>query len=131
MITLTIYSPDGLSKKMSEHTTIAGALGNGDGHACDIRCSDCQLARINRTYCHETGCPEAWRDTPKPCGFCGGDFIPEFRTQFLCADCAAIQAEWETEALEDAQADSEAARAERVIEALDDIDETDDNDNEP
>lgn len=51
-------------------------------------CESCQSLAINGIPCHETGCPDAWRDRPYCCGECGADFIPESRQHRLCPDCA-------------------------------------------
>lgn len=51
-------------------------------------CSHCQAATINGVRCHETGCPDAWRDYAKPCRECGCDFAPESRWQSVCDDCS-------------------------------------------
>jgi hypothetical protein len=42
---------------------------------------------INGLLCHETGCPDAWRDHDKKCFDCGCDFIPSFRDSAKCYDC--------------------------------------------
>ncbi len=53
------------------------------------RCDSCEIARINGVRCHETGCPESWRDEIRECPWCGSEFEPEDRTQrFCCEDCA-------------------------------------------
>jgi hypothetical protein len=52
-------------------------------------CTGCELLRINGTLCHETGCPEAWRDSVRECVSCGFDFKPDERWQRFCAEeCA-------------------------------------------
>jgi hypothetical protein len=52
------------------------------------RCSACQLLRINGVVCHETGCPEAWRDYQRECEWCGSLFTPEYRGESFCSeDC--------------------------------------------
>ncbi len=48
-------------------------------------CKSCELLRINGVVCHETGCPEAWRDKTRECKFCGCDFVPETRGQTCCS----------------------------------------------
>ena len=50
-------------------------------------CNGCAPATINGVFCHELGCPDAWRDYTKECGECGCDFMPEDRYQTVCNDC--------------------------------------------
>jgi hypothetical protein len=52
-----------------------------------MQCQSCELLRINGVVCHETGCPDAWKDYDIPCFQCGCDFRPEERGQRLCPDC--------------------------------------------
>ena len=49
-------------------------------------CDQCQALAINGVNCHETGCPDAWQDTPHYCGWCGAQFAPEERGQQSCDD---------------------------------------------
>lgn len=64
-----------------------------------ITCNSCQLVRINGVVCHETGCPESWRDPvtgkgyPVPCFQCGCDFEPEERPSRYswCPDCQGYE----------------------------------------
>lgn len=35
------------------------------------RCTQCEIAYVNGVRCHETGCPEAWRDEEVKCKWCG------------------------------------------------------------
>ncbi len=51
-------------------------------------CQSCNAVAINGVNCHETGCPDAWRDKPKRCFDCGCKFIPEVRFANICQDCA-------------------------------------------
>jgi len=50
-------------------------------------CDGCQVLRISGVLCHETGCPEAWRDRPTACADCGFEFMRESRYQTLCHEC--------------------------------------------
>lgn len=50
------------------------------------RCSSCQIVRINGVVCHETGCPEAWKDSLRECKECGTEFVPTERAQACCDD---------------------------------------------
>ena len=53
------------------------------------QCDQCEALMINGVYCHETGCPEAWRDYKTDCAFCGFDFTPEIKDQAFCSqECA-------------------------------------------
>lgn len=49
-------------------------------------CDSCQLVRINGVVCHETGCPDAWKDEIRECEECGSEFKPESRLQYCCDD---------------------------------------------
>lgn len=49
-------------------------------------CSSCQLVRINGLVCHETGCPEAYKDERRMCKNCGSTFTPTVRQQRMCDD---------------------------------------------
>ena len=54
-----------------------------------IVCHSCELVRINGLVCHETGCPDAWRDSNRECKECGTKFVPEERHQKFCEpECA-------------------------------------------
>ena len=57
-----------------------------------MRCPQCQIAYINGIRCHETGCPEAWKDYDRECDHCGCDFRPEERYQRFCSPCCACSA---------------------------------------
>ena len=60
---------------------------NGDEitlHGCD----GCSPSMINGVLCHETGCPEAWRDHTVSCFECGCEFRPSERYQRVCDDCS-------------------------------------------
>lgn len=50
-------------------------------------CDSCELLRINGVVCHETGCPDAWKDHEIACRVCGFDFLREERWQAVCPDC--------------------------------------------
>ena len=52
-----------------------------------IRCDSCQAAVINGMFCHETGCPGAWKDQDVKCRECDEEFTPEERWQTICRDC--------------------------------------------
>jgi hypothetical protein len=51
-------------------------------------CDGCSPSRINGVFCHETGCPDAWRDHATECFECGCEFFPEEPHQNICEDCA-------------------------------------------
>ena len=48
------------------------------------RCWSCEAVMINGLYCHEAGCPEAWKDEQRECSWCGNLFVPEDRMQKTC-----------------------------------------------
>ena len=50
-------------------------------------CDGCSPSVINGVFCHEHGCPDAWRDRKIACGECGCDFYPTERYQSVCDDC--------------------------------------------
>ena len=63
---------------------------NGDKiRLTECGCDGCSPAVINGILCHETGCPDAWRDNSIECHECGCDFIRSEKTESLCPDCAA------------------------------------------
>ena len=47
-------------------------------------CDQCQALMINGVYCHEAGCPDAWKDSVRECLECGCTFTPEDRGQQFC-----------------------------------------------
>jgi len=51
-----------------------------------MRCNSCEAAMINGVYCHETGCPDAWRTVTRECKWCGSTFKPEEAGQTFCDD---------------------------------------------
>ena len=57
--------------------------------ATRTRCNSCEALMINGVYCHETGCPDAWKSYTRECFECGFDFSPEERYQRVCQDCQA------------------------------------------
>lgn len=61
---------------------------NGDEISLHCGCDGCSPSMINGVLCHETGCPEAWRDIPKACFVCGCDFLREGRFDTICPDCS-------------------------------------------
>ena len=50
-------------------------------------CDGCAPAMIQGVLCHETGCPDAWRDYTKKCRECGCKFLRTDRWQVECEDC--------------------------------------------
>ena len=51
-------------------------------------CNSCEVLFINGVKCHETGCPEAYKDQIKECAWCGAEFTPEVKYQNCCSeDC--------------------------------------------
>jgi hypothetical protein len=50
-------------------------------------CYGCSPSRINGVFCHEYGCPEAWKDKPKTCFMCGCEiFVPNGVSE-ICPEC--------------------------------------------
>jgi hypothetical protein len=60
---------------------------NGDKITLLCGCDGCSPSVINGVFCHETGCPEAWRDREAECFDCGCAFYRSDRHQRLCDDC--------------------------------------------
>lgn len=50
-----------------------------------IQCDSCQIVRINGVICHETGCPNAWKNAQRECPWCGRAFKPKERRQKCCS----------------------------------------------
>jgi len=50
-------------------------------------CDGCSPSMINGVFCHEQGCPDAWRDKTKVCDECGFEFNPSERYQSVCVGC--------------------------------------------
>jgi hypothetical protein len=57
-----------------------------------MKCQSCDSVYINGIFCHESGCPDAWKDKKIKCFDCGFDFIPQERYQTVCIDCQEAQA---------------------------------------
>jgi len=49
-----------------------------------MNCNSCEALTINGVYCHETGCPEAWRDETRECKWCGTKFTPDSPDHTFC-----------------------------------------------
>ncbi len=64
------------------------------------QCSHCEAMMINGVYCHETGCPEAWKTEEVKCRNCGFDFVPEEQGRNICDDCISEADNQYTESLE-------------------------------
>lgn len=60
---------------------------NGDPITLPGGCDGCAPCAINGVFCHETGCPDAWRDEARECKECGFGFQPDERHQTCCDDC--------------------------------------------
>lgn len=86
MITATTQT----GKKFAAETTKEALRLAGAAIApVSVRCDQCQLAVINGVVCHETGCPNSWRDETRSCKWCGQSFKPEERHQTCCCPCCA------------------------------------------
>jgi hypothetical protein len=48
-------------------------------------CESCEALNINGIKCHETGCPDAWKDKYIECKECGTLFQPEEKYQVCCS----------------------------------------------
>ena len=49
-------------------------------------CDSCNVISINGMNCHETGCPDSWRDYEGECVECGQSFTPEYKGQKFCSE---------------------------------------------
>ena len=67
-----------------ERTSPRTSYRNGDPIRLACGCDSCNPDMINGSLCHETGCPDAWRDYETECAFCGCDFWPEDSGQLCC-----------------------------------------------
>jgi hypothetical protein len=47
-------------------------------------CQSCEVLTINGILCHETGCPNSWKDKVIECKNCGTEFVPEEKGQKFC-----------------------------------------------
>ena len=54
-----------------------------------VTCASCEVLVINNVICHETGCPDAWKDETRNCVWCGRPFKPADRGQDFCDDSCA------------------------------------------
>ena len=51
-------------------------------------CDSCEAIVINGVLCHESGCPDSWKDEERECNWCGSTFKPEDKDQnFCCHTC--------------------------------------------
>jgi len=54
-----------------------------------VHCDQCAAVAVNGQLCHEVGCPVAWKDVKKSCGWCGTMFEREAEYQQCCSvDCS-------------------------------------------
>lgn len=63
---------------------------NGDPVHLSCGCNSCNPVRIDGVFCHETGCPDAWRDYERECFECGCEFLREDKFQQTCSDCREL-----------------------------------------
>ena len=49
-------------------------------------CDSCEVLTINGVKCHETGCPDAWKEYEVECKWCGTKFKPETKGQDCCSE---------------------------------------------
>lgn len=66
--------------------------GNGDEITLSCGCDGCNPFMINGVLCHETGCPESWRDYMAECSECGCDVFPRHANpgrHYVCDECSA------------------------------------------
>jgi hypothetical protein len=77
---------------------------NGDEISLSCGCDGCSPSMINGVLCHESGCPDAWKDRPVSCFECGCQF---YRTESIhqrnCSDCSEPNLPDEDDTLYDAE----------------------------
>lgn len=49
-------------------------------------CPSCEVLWVNGRKCHESDCPDAWRDSRRSCQWCGTRFTPSEPNQTCCDD---------------------------------------------
>ena len=49
-------------------------------------CNQCEILYIQGIRCHETGCPDSWKDVKRECNWCGQEFIPEDKNYMSCSE---------------------------------------------
>jgi hypothetical protein len=87
---MTITATTQTGKKFTADTIREATHSAGAAlHPVSVTCDQCSIAVINGHVCHETGCPNAWRDEVRNCKWCGQDFKPEERHQTCCSPCCA------------------------------------------
>jgi len=59
-----------------------------------MKCESCDSIYINGGFCHETGCPDAWKETSRDCFVCGFEFVPSAKIQMVCDDCTAEEEDY-------------------------------------
>ena len=53
------------------------------------KCDQCEALMINGVFCHETGCPNTWKDQIRECKWCGRKFKPRQKVQNCCTQRCA------------------------------------------
>jgi len=53
-------------------------------------CNSCNTMVINGVLCHESGCPEAWKDEVRECKWCDNTFKPEEAAQQFCSHSCTV-----------------------------------------
>lgn len=69
--------------------TVTAVIVNSFKARGQTRCDACEVLTINGVRCHEHGCPDAWKDEIRNCKWCGQEFTPHARAQFVCDDDCA------------------------------------------
>ena len=58
-----------------------------------MKCESCEATMINGRYCHEHGCPDAWKSAHPQCGECGADYKPRYKGQAYCESCENVESD--------------------------------------
>jgi len=54
------------------------------------QCPSCEVLYINGVRCHETGCPDAWKDEVRECKWCGTEFKPLLPGMECCSHSCEV-----------------------------------------
>lgn len=52
-------------------------------------CNSCEAIYINGVFCHEHGCPDAWKGEERECEWCGTIFKADDKEQRFCDEGCA------------------------------------------
>ena len=70
--------------KTDENKALVETVVKGFNTCFEAGCDSCSPSTINGVFCHEEGCPDAWKGKEKECKWCGSKFKPEKKGQKYC-----------------------------------------------